>query len=194
MPAGTQSGLACAEVEYERAHRVLLDAAGSEAEDQFQGDAASNCLECRSKTTSSSGYPSIGLPSHSNTYGHRADHRRHKRMETLTDRFDRLRIDREKLTQYLLNVNHQEGRGKAIFFYSVGFDGENWSELAIALRNHADEGTVVASDESTYGTKYVVDGPLRTPGGKKSMIRSVWLVTDEDDEESSPRLITAYPP
>jgi hypothetical protein len=43
---------------------------------------------------------------------------------------------------------------------------------------------------SPYGTKYIVDGPLRSPDGRLPIVRTIWIV---DAETEFPRLVTAYP-
>jgi len=40
------------------------------------------------------------------------------------------------------------------------------------------------------GIKYIVDGRLSTPSGKKVTVRTVWIV---DKGSENPRLVTAYP-
>jgi len=44
------------------------------------------------------------------------------------------RVDREKLTDYLLCVSHPDGASKAEFFARLGFRLEDWAALADALR------------------------------------------------------------
>jgi len=44
--------------------------------------------------------------------------------------------------------------------------------------------------ESVHGMKYIVDGQIKTPGAKSSIVRTVWII---DLGSDVPRLITAYP-
>ncbi len=102
----------------------------------------------------------------------------------------RCRIDREKITRYLLCGDHADGRTKAAFFERFGFSAENWEECADALRLHGGQGEVVRRAESEYGVRYTVEGPLSTPSGRTPTIHTVWIVEAGSDV---PRLITAYP-
>jgi hypothetical protein len=53
-------------------------------------------------------------------------------------------VEREKITEYLLNPTHRYGASKSWFFGAFGFRAEEWWTLAEALRehsrNHDDEG------------------------------------------------------
>jgi hypothetical protein len=91
-------------------------------------------------------------------------------------------IDRRKLTEYLLNRNHPDAKGKSAFF--AGRYGTDWKQLRDDLMEHAD-GSVVRAEETRHGTTYVVEGPL-----SGAVVRSVWMIRTG---ESFPRLVTAYP-
>jgi len=106
----------------------------------------------------------------------------------LPDR-DRARVDRAKITDYLLSLSHPDGRGKAAFFMRFGFKARDWEALADALREVAVRNLVTAVAESAHGTRYTVDGPLHTPDGRAPRVRTVWIV----ERDSVPRLITAHP-
>jgi len=95
-----------------------------------------------------------------------------------------------KRTQYLLNVNHDEGRGKALFYMLVGFSSEQWEQLAQALINHVNENEIAREETTHFGTRYVVEGILKTPVGRDVQLRSVWFISKGT---SIPRLVTAYP-
>ena len=99
-------------------------------------------------------------------------------------------VDREKIVEYLLNSAHPDNGGKARFFLEHGFEVEKWDELAGALRQVAERAEVVKSMASRHGKKYVVDGRIGTVGGKKPMVRTVWII---DRGSDAPRLVTAYP-
>lgn len=103
---------------------------------------------------------------------------------------DRGRVDRHKITDYLLSLTHPDGRTKAQFFTRFGFRPEAWQELAQALRKVGMSNPVVAVAESQHGARYTVDGPLQTPDGRTPRVRTVWIV---EPGESGPRLITAHP-
>ena len=99
-------------------------------------------------------------------------------------------VEREKIIGYLLNLNHPYGATRARFFVARGFSVESWSVFADALREHGCAYEIIASRETGYGPRYVVEGDLRTPSGPQASIRSVWQF---DHGSIAPRLITAYP-
>jgi hypothetical protein len=70
-----------------------------------------------------------------------------------------------------------------------GFRVEEWETLAAALKEIALSNPVTSMVKSPYGTRYTVDGLLRTPDGRSPLVRTVWIV----EAENPPRLITAYP-
>jgi hypothetical protein len=100
------------------------------------------------------------------------------------------RIEREKITGYLLNPEHPEGGRKAEFFGRFGFERDNWQAFAAALRHHAGENDVARETRTVHGTSYVVEGELRCPDGRRPRVRAVWIV---DLGSETPRLVTAYP-
>lgn len=102
---------------------------------------------------------------------------------------DKARVERTKVTDYLLSTTHPDGRSKADFFMRFGFRGEEWEILAEALRVVGASNQVVAVVESPHGARYTVNGALRTPDGRTPMVRTVWIV----EPGTSPRLVTAYP-
>jgi hypothetical protein len=99
-------------------------------------------------------------------------------------------IAENKITDYLLSESHPEGKDKAVFFSQFGFSVVLWEQLADALRQHAAEHEVASILATAHGTKYVVEGELSTPSGRKPKIRTVWLIEKQDEIA---RLITAYP-
>jgi len=103
---------------------------------------------------------------------------------------DQAIVPREKIVDYLLSHAHRDGRGKAIFFSGFGFSVNAWQTLADALRRHAAENEVAKIEASPYGTRYVIEGELHAPDGRRPLVRVVWFV---DTGEVIPRLATAYP-
>jgi len=99
-------------------------------------------------------------------------------------------VEREKITDYLLNPVHRYGASKARFFAGFGFRLEAWEILAAALREHGQRHEVGKAKETGFGPRYEVDGELRTPTGHRPRIRTVWQL---DHGKTVPRLITAYP-
>jgi hypothetical protein len=99
-------------------------------------------------------------------------------------------ITEDKIKGYLLNPDHPDGATKARFFATMGFATETWLVLAEALRRLASATEVAKRIETGYGTKYIVDGLLETPSGRKPLVRTVWIV---DRGREIARLVTAYP-
>lgn len=101
-----------------------------------------------------------------------------------------LRVDRIKVVEYLLSVSNS--RGKAQFFIRFGFNAETWQVLADALIARARSCTVVSEVESSYGTRYSVDGTIDTPSGRvpSPHVRTVWIW---EPGTTHLRLITAHP-
>jgi hypothetical protein len=44
--------------------------------------------------------------------------------------------------------------------------------------------------ETRHGKKYIIDGDIKTQGGKTPVVRTVWII---ETGETVPRLVTAYP-
>jgi len=99
-------------------------------------------------------------------------------------------VPEEKITGYLLSATHREGRHKAAFFLGFGFGVESWQALAAALLKHAADHDIASVEATPFGTRYVVEGTIETPGGRTPRIRSVWFVENNQD---TPRFVTAYP-
>lgn len=103
---------------------------------------------------------------------------------------DKLVVEREKIADYLLNPAHRYGASKARFFIEFGFRIEEWERLAEALREHGRTQEVARTRETGFGPRYVVEGELNTPSGRRPRVRTVWQM---DEGAVAPRLISAYP-
>jgi hypothetical protein len=95
-----------------------------------------------------------------------------------------------KLADYLLSRTHPIGRWKARLFRAAGFDETSITELERALISIARSEEVSMVEVSAHGTKYVVEGAIDTPSGRRLALRTVWIV---DAGTEQPRLVTAYP-
>ena len=71
-----------------------------------------------------------------------------------------------------------------------GFNSSRWEELAGALKQHAKDNDITIEEKTIFGTRYVIDGPLTAPDGRRLNVRTAWFI--EDDGEV-PRFITAHP-
>ena len=103
---------------------------------------------------------------------------------------DAAEIPEDKIAGYLLSATHRAGKSKAAFFGKHGFGAGDWRVLADALRRHAAENRVARAEQTRYGTRYIVDGPLPAPDGTLLNVRSVWFISGGRAE---PRFATAHP-
>ena len=99
-------------------------------------------------------------------------------------------IDEAKIKDYLLNLNHSDGRGKAIFFASKGFTVNNSQDFRGMLILHASNNPVSKVQQTEWGTKYVVNGPVNWRDENEFNLTTVWII---ENGESFPKLATAYP-
>ena len=104
--------------------------------------------------------------------------------------FKQASVEREKIVDYLLNGSHPDNGGKAAFFNALGFSRKRWRTMANAFLDLAQAAEVTLIIESSHGIKYIVDGRLNTPAGKRATVRTVWIV---DKGSENARLVTAYP-
>lgn len=74
-------------------------------------------------------------------------------------------ISISKIMDYLLSETPAAGKSKAKFFRSFGFDETNIPEFEQGLLNIAQTELVMETIETAFGTKYVIDGKLKTPNG-----------------------------
>lgn len=99
-------------------------------------------------------------------------------------------IPRVKLTDYILSETHATGKFKGKLFRSLGFDNTNVDLFEKALINIARSQKVKETLASPYGTKYIIDGNIKTPVGKVVKVRTVWII---EEGQEKPRFITIYP-
>jgi len=103
---------------------------------------------------------------------------------------DEAHIPEPKISGYLLADDHPSGRSKALFFNNLGFGKDEPAALRRALLQHAAGNEVSSIRQTSFGTKYLIDGRISGPTGTAAAIRSVWFI---EVGERGPRLITAYP-
>lgn len=99
-------------------------------------------------------------------------------------------VPRAKVVDYLLSPIHPSGHSKASFFQRFGFAAGAWQVLAEALRRHAADHEVGAIEDSPFGMRYTIEGPIASPDGRNPVIRTVWFV---ESGIAAPRFVTAYP-
>ncbi len=98
------------------------------------------------------------------------------------------RITRAKVHDYLLDPAREEG--KEGFFALFGFSRTTWRSLARALLEHGKKCRIADEVDTAFGTRYILEGALGTPDGRRPWVRTVWIVRRGED---FPRLVTAYP-
>ena len=104
---------------------------------------------------------------------------------------DRAIIDRRKVTDYCLSLDHDDGSHKARRFQArVGLNQHNSTLLLDALRVAAVTGDASIGNVDEYGRRYVIDFEFEGPRGT-AVIRSAWIVRGG---EEVPRLVTCYIP
>lgn len=103
---------------------------------------------------------------------------------------DRLHVAAPKVVDYLLAEEHPDGASKATFFLGLGFQAGEPGSFAAALMQHGRSARLVRSYETSYGTRYVVEGTIADPGERFPVIRSIWT---EPFPGGEVRLVTAYP-
>ena len=101
-------------------------------------------------------------------------------------------VPKQKLTEYLLSLTHEKGKSKAKFFRGIGFDEFNLERLEEGLIKIAKSNEVQKVDKakSDILIKYVIDGFIDSPNGRKYKIRTIWGIRIDN---KIPRFITAIP-
>jgi Domain of unknown function (DUF6883) len=103
---------------------------------------------------------------------------------------ERALVPRAKIVDYLLSPTHPDGSSKAAFFVEFGFSIMEWEIMAKALAQHARETQVTRTEDSPFGTRYVIEGIINAPDGRTPFIRTIWFIENGHDV---PRFVTAYP-
>lgn len=99
-------------------------------------------------------------------------------------------IPSKKISQYLLNLAHPQGGGKAKFFLGHGFSILEPDALTAALHAHAEANEIGEVTSGEHGTKTTVRCSIATPDGKNPCITVVWILEKGCKDQ---RLVTAYP-
>lgn len=100
-----------------------------------------------------------------------------------------LEVRAEKVTDYLLNADHPDGRPKALFFLSNGLDRNNPSTFISLLKEHFKASENHSVTDSPFGTKYVIEGKVALPNGSIQLLRSIWI---RESEQKIIKFVTAY--
>ncbi len=103
---------------------------------------------------------------------------------------DRAEISSEKIIDYLLDPEHEDGGPKAKFFLGWGFQPDAWDVMAQALNAQIVNYPFAEEVVTPFGVKYSVIGPLEAPNGTTPPVKSIWIILQGTDH---PRLVTAFP-
>ncbi|MFN3883723.1 MAG: hypothetical protein HXY29_03850 [Rhodocyclaceae bacterium] len=100
---------------------------------------------------------------------------------------NRARIEIAKLTGYVLNLHHPEGRHKArVFRAALGIDARDAAWLADALVAAVGDADAVLQAETKWGTIWRAEMDI-VRGRRCAKVRTVWLCRAEET-----RLVTCF--
>ena len=102
----------------------------------------------------------------------------------------RAMIPVEKLRDYLLSPDSEEGRSKAAFLESLGYTKNEWSVLDSHLRSQILPLDAEEVAPTKYGRKFIIRGLLTGPTGGTGPFVTVWMIPVGNDV---PRFVTGYP-
>lgn len=102
---------------------------------------------------------------------------------------DRAVVDIEKLRDYSLNPQHDEGKHKArVFHAALGFTQNDAAALRAMVLEAARTEEAIAGKLLAHGQMYVVD--FIAPSAHRPVpIRTAWIIETDTD---FPRLVTCY--
>lgn len=95
---------------------------------------------------------------------------------------------RSPITCFLQYIPRVEPRPSSLIAF--GFSLSAWEVLDESLRRHVQGGKVVKVEKTSFGTKYVIEGPLPTPDGRCPTICAVWFLAEN---KRAPHFVTTYP-
>ena len=103
---------------------------------------------------------------------------------------DKAIVPIEKVTQYLLNVDHPVGGSKAVWFIRCGYRPTDSDTLINDLRSIAQSCEEFVEQPFPFGVKYIAVDEVTSPTGIDCEIKTVWKV---ETGTTTPRFVTAYP-
>ena len=103
---------------------------------------------------------------------------------------ERAVIAPDKLTTYLLNIEHERGGTKARLLAEFGYNQGNWRQLEADIRRYHLDAEVDAAKRTLYGMRYEIRASVETPSGRTLILRTIWQI---DEGTDVPRLITLFP-
>ena len=99
-------------------------------------------------------------------------------------------IPDEKLTNYILNKEHETGGDKAIAFEKyLGYNKDNKELLVKEIRSGLEKYKTLPRKETIHGQPFGVNMRLRGANGQYAEVKTGWQI---DKGKENPRLVTAY--
>jgi hypothetical protein len=107
-------------------------------------------------------------------------------------RFDKVEIDKRKISEYVMNAEHPQGQHKfRVINSATGLAAKDADRIETQIRDGVQNGTPIAGKNDEYGQRWSVDVPVSGPAGTMT-VRTAWIVEPGSDQ---PRLATiSFPP
>ena len=103
---------------------------------------------------------------------------------------ERAVVDVRKLHDYCLNPKHDDGKHKALLFFSIlKMSADNAEELRGILLRAIRTHEAKKGRRDRFGQRYTLDFPIEW-GGRSAMLRSGWII---EEGSAVPRLTTCFP-
>ena len=103
---------------------------------------------------------------------------------------DRAVIPLEKFVNYALNIDHVDGRHKALVFRDVlGYTADNADALVSWIREGIYNFPASYKGKTQHGNKYEIIMQITGPTGRTAPVVTGWII---DNDANIPRLVTAY--
>jgi hypothetical protein len=105
-------------------------------------------------------------------------------------------VEIEKLRDYCLNPNHEEGKHKARRFREkLGITSDDAEKLRQVILDAILKVDAMEQEPSQYGRRFTVDFELSWPEGKiilsTAFVRTAWIIRNDED---FPRLTSCFTP
>ena len=97
-------------------------------------------------------------------------------------------ISERKLTEYLLTLRFEDD--KSGFLALVGYNLENWQQLATDLRHVLEDNEAELLRTTEYGDMYQIKGSLAGPNGRVLKVNTIWIRLSKNSET---RFVTLIP-
>jgi len=95
--------------------------------------------------------------------------------------YEKAIIDSTKIKHYILSPTHPVGRFKAAFFKKMGYTQDNWRQLLEDIKRYHLTKEAEPIERIKYGQKYMIKGNIKGPNGKIVLLRSIWIILENED-------------